>query len=467
MATATRKKPVLEAVKTAQEPVRTAVSDMDAILSGDFGSGSSESAISKVKTRAIVDDARVRQAAGELADKVIDVGHMTDDEKAATRVAILTANIDELRSAAPGNRQALGKLVAAVKSSISGLGEDFAQAQEFNASEMRVIEHAQIKLDEAKKKAAESEEDLKNAQARKLNIFHIRDRAIAAAIADGATADTAVKQAEADIEEAQRVAANMRDERLQDADFEESYATITRYVEETKTVIADRINMLDSEAINTQCEKEIKYKQKLQAAKNLESSQVEVDELHGKLELAVAEQDTLEVGSSDRAAKESEVSQLQRTYEQRKAYHDQQLVVFQELEHGTKALEVHETGLRVGLHAHKVALAQLVASSGIWVTEFRTQIAQIKATASQKAYHDMVELGFAVRQAHVKHSAEFAIGSLANVTDLAKRHPGQMRDLAAVASAMREGLQTAAAEWEKIEAETKAGNGGSTATPET
>jgi hypothetical protein len=135
------------------------------------------------------------------------------------------------------------------------------------------------------------------------------------------------------------------------------------------------------------------------------------------------------------------------------------MVVFQSMEKATIKLGIDEAALRAGLHAHKVTFAQLVADSQVWLVEFRNRVAQIKAMASQQASSDLIQLGSAVRQANARSSAEFAIGSLANITEQAEKHPAQMDDLATIATAMAEGLQSAAERWKVIEDKTKkAGN---------
>lgn len=435
---------------------QSSMSDLDNILGGNVG-GASAQVLSMPKSNTA--NARLREEAGQLAEEVIGMQEgMTKEQKLAVRMRILEANIESVRNALPDDRKSLGALVTNLSKNFKEIGEEFAHVQDLNADEQRVVDRAKEAQATALARIATARTDLQDAH-KKWNFLGRRDAAIAAATINLAKMEEAEKVANAAIATAIETAEDMRSERLQGADFEQSFETISICVAKTKQVLQERISALDAQCQEAQAKKVESFGHKQKAASNMEERTLEVEKLGAQYAQAVELKDSLEVGSSERVQEEAKVSDLQRQYEEAKAAHDQQMVVFQSMEKATTKLGIDEAALRAGLHAHKVTFAQLVADSNVWLVEFRNRVAQIKAMASQQASSDLIQLGSAVRQANARSSAEFAIGSLANITEQAEKHPAQMEDLAVIATAMAEGLQSAAARWKVIEDKTKKAGG--------
>lgn len=451
--------PRRKASPAATEPESSSgVVNINDILNGNFG-GSSGGA--KVKTEAAkkTADSRLRQQADGLADAVVEISDsMSPEEKLIARTRILEASIESVRGSLYDDRKSLGSLVASLSKNFKEIGEEFEHVQDFNQNEQRVISSAEQAHSLSLARITEAQTKLGEAH-KKWNFFGRRDSAVTEATTNLAKMEEAEKQARVGIEAAIKTAEDMRSERLQEADFEQSFDTISKCVDKTVMVLQERIQALSEQSEEAQNKKEEAFAGKQQAASNMEKKKGEVQTLAEQYAQAIEHRDTLEIGSSERVKQEAKVSDLQRQYEEAKAAHDQQMVVFQSMEKATAKLGIDESSLRAGLHSHKVTLAQLVADSNVWLVEFRNRVAQIKAMASQQASSDLIELGSAVRRENAKRSAEFAIGSLANITTQAERHPGQMEDLNVIASAMVEGLQSAAKRWTEIEKKTKeAGN---------
>ena len=455
MASGARRK----AEPAAETPSQPGVSPPGAInigniLNGDFGGGS---AVAKVETatRKGTTNARLREEANNLADEVVGLEEgMTDEQRIAVRTRILEASIETVRNSLADDRQSLGALVANLNKNFQDIGEEFKHVQDFNPDEQRVIDRAKQAHQTSLTRISEATTELQEAH-KKWNFFGRRESAVAEATANLAKMEADEKLANAAIEAAVKTAEDMRADRLQEADFEQSFQTISTCVNKTVQVLQERISALGVQATEAQNTKEQSFANKQQAALNMEAKKIEVEQLAAEYGQASEHRETLEIGSSERVKQEALVSEIQRKYDEAKAAHDQQMVVFQSMEKATAKLGIDEASLRAGLHSHKVTLAQLVADSGVWLVEFRNRVAQIKAMASQQASSDLIQLGSAVRRENAKRSAEFAIGSLANITEQAERHPAQMEDLSVIATAMAEGLQSAAARWKVIESKTK------------
>lgn len=453
----TRRKAEGPAGSGAVQPGTGTVS-LDNILAGNFG-GSSEGVKADVVSKKGTANPRLREEASQLADEVVGIEEgMSAEQKIAVRTRILEASIESVRNSLSDDRQSLGALVAKLNDNFKEIGEEFAHVQEFNTDEQRVIDRAIQAQQAALARVNEATTELQESH-KKWNIFGRREAAIAKATVNLAKMEEAEKVANAGIEEATKVAEDMRADRLQEADFEQSFQTITACVNKTVKVLQDRIQALGAQCAEAQDKKETSYANKQTAASNMEQRQTEVAQLAAQYAQESELRETLEIGSSERVKQEAKVSNLERKYEEAKAAHDQQMVVFQSMEKATAKLGIDETSLRAGLHSHKVTLAQLVADSDVWLVEFRNRVAQIKAMASQQASSDLIQLGSAVRRENAKRSAEFAIGSLANITEQAERHPAQMEDLSTIATAMAEGLLSHAKRWEAIEEKTKQAGG--------
>lgn len=459
MATVTKRKPVAAAVASASAS-GTSQDDslnVDKILGGDFGGG--EGQVVNMRTREVVQNARLRQQAGELADQALDIEEMTAEEKAAARQKILLARIEEMRQALPDDKKALGALVSTLNTSFQELKEGFAKVAEYNEGEQKVLANAEKAHEEAAAELKQAEQQVEGAQ-NKWRIFGIRNRAITNTQAALVAAQEAEQVAKTAIEVATATAQKMRDERLQGADFEDSFKFIEACVKQTKIAILERITNLELQSTEAQDKKVKSFERKQTAAKGMEELQVKVDELASRLQQESETRDQLPAGSSERVEADQKVSKTQREYEETRSSHDQRLAVYQEMEKAVKALEIQETALRVGLHAHKVELARLVAGSDVWVVEARNRIAEIKSLASQQASKDLIEVNVAVRKDNVRNSAAFALASLRLVTEQAERHPNEMADLDLFGNSMGEGLREFADRWKAVDDKIKAAEGG-------
>ena len=427
-------------------PAGNDTADIDRILSGDYGTD--QGAASQTKTRDVA-NVRFRQEAKQMADRVIDVETMTKDEQLVARKKILEAQIEEMRQALPDDKRALGALTSTLNASFRDLKEGFAKVAEYNSDEKRILTKAELVQVAAADKLAKANESLEKAQTR-TTWFGIRERSIASAESAIAEAEEAVETAKEAIGVATATAQKMRDERLQGADFEESFAFIEACVKQTKLAIGERIKHLDAQSNEAEAKRVQSFERKQTAAQNMETQQVKVAELQARFQQESEARDQLPAGSSERVAEDAKVVATQHEFEEARARHDQQLAVYQEMEKAVKALEIQESALRVGLHAHKVELARLVAGSDVWVVEARNRIAEIKSLASQQASKDLIEVNVAVRKDNVRNSAAFALASLRLVTEQAERHPAEMADLNVYGDSMGEGLQEFADRWKAV-----------------
>ncbi len=456
MATPRRKTPLPSTAPISGQPGDD-TPDIDRILNGNYGTD--QTVVSQVKTRDVITNVRFRQEANEMADQVIGVEAMSAEEKIKVREKILQAKIEQLRQALPDDKRALGALTSTLNSSFQDLKEGFATVAQFTSEEQRVIDDAERAHATAAEALNEATQQREKANS-KTTWFGIRERAVAgtqAALVAAQETEVATKTA---IEVATATAQKMRDDRLQNADFEESFAFIEACVKQTKIAITERIKNLTDQSSEAEAKRTQSFERQQTAAKNMETSQTKVDELAARFQQESEARDQLPAGSSERVEADAKVAATQHEFEEARARHDQQLAIYQEMEKAIKALTIQETALRVGLHAHKVELARLTAGSDVWVVEARNRLAQIKSLASQQASQDLIEVNIAVRKDNVRSSAAFALASLRLVTEQAERHPHEMADMGVYDDSMHEGLQLYADRWKAVSDQVKAENGG-------
>lgn len=446
-------------IDTAQAPTTDEAKGLSTadLLAGNFGGNTSPSVATQMPTFR-QKNARIRAEADALTEKVGQIVGMSEDEKATTRADILNAQLENLRTSLPTDQRALAEIVSSLTDSITEMDQAFADVQKFTSEEARIFGRAEEAHAAAMQRDAAATTALKKAETA-WNIFGRRARLTASATAEKTAAEAAVKSAFDAIAKAKTQAENARSVRLQGADFEESYKLIESAVRTTKAVLVERIGMLTKQSDSVQEAKVKSYQNKVNAAKQMEDLAADVERLAAKYAAEVQVRDSLEGGTEARAKKELEVSELQKEHQETKARHDQMLVVFQAMEKATAKLEIDEASLRSGLHAHKVGLANLTASSEIWLVEFQTRLAQIKGMASSEATAQLLQMGSVVRQQAAKSSAQFAIASLDSITVQAENHPAEMNDLGNIASAMSEGLQGITERWKKIDADARSRGG--------
>lgn len=453
MATARRSAPVQEEKPNADQSGEPILSTADLL---NLGAGSSTTvAISGVK------NARVREVATEVAERVSKIVGMSEAEKDQTRVSILNAQLEALREALPGEEKDIAELIASLDQSLIGMDDDFMKLQEFTPEEQRGIDRAA----EAHQSATVRFQTAEAALERVKNAVFFRGTRIAAAQAERTAAELEVKVTLDRQIEAKKIASRTRSRRLQGASIKESFARVEKNVQHTQRVLMERRQMTQKQYELNHTAKTTAYANKQAAAKAMEAATKDMERLQAKFTLESQQCQAIPAGTEARVKKEAEVSQIQRDLEQAKSAHDRAVVLYQDLEKATRKLELDEASLRGGIHSLDVMLADLTANSEIWKTEFETRLVQIKDTATQEATAELLQVGSLARQKNALASGQFLVASLEKLTTLAENSPAEIANLQTVRDATAEAVAGIAKRWEKITADAKksADSGGSSA----
>ncbi len=356
-------------------------------------------------------------------EKAVEENRSTEDIVSG----IINANFETLNGDVNATEADLQELMLHLRSMLDSCGGEFANLQELNDSELKLIDKA-TKAREVAEKEASDAESMSNAW----NIlFGYKNRKVKATKTDLTKKIELLKAAEAEAQRRYR-------ERLKNADIGESLNRIISQVQGMVGIVENMIVDVDGQIGALKNRKELAFDTKEKAARIMEERKTDLDDVEVKLKSAEAELTELANNSPEYTEQEKKIADLKEMRANLKGKFNIALGIFQSKERFVDQIVVHLEAQTTTKNNLKQLIGQLKSDTEERVTTYESGLQLIQSATAQEAASMYEEAGVKTDQKITEIAAKVLVGSEKDRIERVKKHPQRMTELHKVLVAMAE-----------------------------
>ncbi|MBT8326146.1 MAG: hypothetical protein KJP21_00400 [Bacteroidia bacterium] len=340
---------------------------------------------------------------------------------------IINANFETLNGDVNATEADLQELMLHLRSMLDSCGGEFANLQELNSSELKLIEVATKAREEAEQEAKDAE-NLSNAW----NIlFGYKNRKVKNTKQELEEKIEGFKNAEVEAQKRYR-------DRLKNADIGESLNRIISQVQGMVGIVENMILDVDKQIGALKNRKELAFETKEKAARIMEERKEDLDEVEGKLKQSESELTELANNSPEYTAQEKKIADLKELRANLKGKFNIALGIFQSKERFVDQIVVHLEAQTTTKNNLKQLIGQLKSDTEERVTTYESGLQLIQSATAQEAASVYEEAGVKTDQKITEIAAKVLVGSEKDRITRVKKHPQRMTELHKVLVAMAE-----------------------------
>ena len=334
---------------------------------------------------------------------------------------IIDSNFDTINGDVQESEQDLQELMLHLRSMLDSCGGEFAKLQELNPEELKVVA-------EAKKKLAEAEDDLKDAEgmSNAWNIlFGYKNSKIKNTKTEVTETTNGLKNAEIEANKSYR-------NRLRNADMEESLHRIISQVQGMTGIIEEMVEDTDIQIQALKNRKELSFATKEKAAEVMKIRKTDLETLESQLKREESSLLELQNNSPEYTAQEKKIADMREQRAQLKGKYNIALGIFQSKERFVEQIVIHLEAQTVTKNNLKQLIGQLKSDTEERITTYESGLQLVKAATAQEAASIYEDAGAKTDQKITEIAAKILVGSEKDRITRIKKHPKRMTELHSV-----------------------------------
>lgn len=334
---------------------------------------------------------------------------------------IIDSNFDTINGDVKESEQDLQELMLHLRSMLDSCGGEFAKLQELNPEELKIVA-------EAKKKLAEAEDDLKDAEgmSNAWNIlFGYKNSKIKNTKTEVTETITGLKDAETEANKSYR-------SRLRNADMEESLHRIISQVQGMTGIIEEMVEDTDIQIQALKNRKELSFATKEKAAEIMKVRKEDLVTLESKLKREETSLLELQNNSPEYTVQEKKIADMREQRAELKGKYNIALGIFQSKERFVEQIVIHLEAQTVTKNNLKQLIGQLKSDTEERITTYESGLQLVKAATAQEAASIYEDAGAKTDQKITEIAAKILVGSEKDRITRIKKHPKRMTELHSV-----------------------------------
>jgi hypothetical protein len=340
---------------------------------------------------------------------------------------IINANFETLNGDVNATEADLQELMLHLRSMLDSCGGEFANLQELNDSELKLIE-----LATKARKSAEREAEDAEAMSNGWNIiFGYKNRKVKSTRTELEKKVAGLKAAEAEAQKRYR-------DRLKNADIGESLNRIISQVQGMVGIVENMILDVDTQIVALKNRKELAFETKEKAARIMEERKVDLENVEDNIKQAESELTELANNSPEYTEQEKKLADLKERRANLKGKFNIALGIFQSKERFVDQIVVHLEAQTTTKNNLKQLIGQLKSDTEERVTTYESGLQLIQSATAQEAASMYEEAGVKTDQKITEIAAKVLVGSEKDRIERVKKHPQRMTELHKVLVAMAE-----------------------------
>lgn len=366
------------------------------------------------------------QEIAAIEAKYDEASKIKDQKERDLRMQILDADFRNLREAVRQEEQDLAQAVFGLNAILEGMGQDYVQLGKLSDDEEGLIKQAESNLEREKVERLQAEQTW--------NIFGRRERAVKQAEAE-------LQEAQQGVQEAQTEARRRARQRLMSASMEQSLQDFMHRVSKTIHIMETRMIEIDKQLQSVSVRKDAAFDIKQKAAEALEKLDQDLNAAESNLKREEEVLQTMINGTKEHAAQTETVSNLRAKVEELRGRRNTAFVLFQSKEKFAAELEIHEKTQMKLRDNQRMWITSLKSDTEERIVTFRSRLEAMKAMADQDVAKQLDDLGAAVDQSNAEYMARAGSASDRVRMEKIEAHPERVAKIAEVQANQAEAIQ--------------------------
>lgn len=343
---------------------------------------------------------------------------------------IIQANFGTLNQDVENTEKDLNELMLHLRAMLDSCGGEFAQLQELNDAEQKVVDRAKNAFADAEKALARAKDmpDLANL------LFGMKNRRVRKMSKE-------VEEALAEIKVSEEEANKMYRDRLKNADIKDSLHRIISQVSGMVRIIEGMISDVEEQIEALKTRKEVAFQTKEKAAEVMEQRQADLVDLEAKLKQAEQQLEELENASPEYTEQQKKIADLREQRAELKGRYHIALGIFQSKERFVDQIIVHLEAQTTTKSNLKQLIGQLRSDTEERITTYESGLQLIQSATAQEAASIYEDAGVKTDQLITEIAAKVFVSSERDRIERIKKHPSRMEQLHQVLVAMAQATQ--------------------------
>ncbi len=321
----------------------------------------------------------------------------------------------------------LQELMLHLRSMLDSCGGEFANLQELNDKEQKLVDNATKAREEAEK-AVEQADEMSDAWNL---LFGLKNRK------QKATKEE-VQQKIEELKAAEQQAQRLYRERLKNADIGENLNRIISQVQGMVGIVETLIIDVDKQIDALKTRKEIAFETKEKSATMMAKRKQELEDIEQHLQAAESELTELPNNSAAYTEQQKKIADLREQRVELKGKFNVALGIFQSKERFVDQIVIHLEAQTTSKNNLKQLIGQLKSDTEERVTTYQSGLQLIQSATAQEAASMYEDAGVKTDQAITEIAAKVLMGSEKDRLERVKKHPKRMSELHKVLVAMAE-----------------------------
>ena len=369
---------------------------------------------------------------GKLDQIEADIEKAIKQNKSTDEVVrdIIQANFGSLNQDVQNTEKDLNELMLHLRAMLDSCGGEFAQLQELNDSEQKVVDRAQAAYAHAEKALEKAKDmpDLANL------LFGLKNRRVKKMSKE-------VEESLAEIKTSEEEANKMYRDRLKNADIRDSLNRIISQVSGMVKIIEGMIGEVEGQIEALKLRKDMAFQTKEKAAEVMEERQADLVELEAKLKQAEIEIEELENSSPEHTEQQRKIADLREQRADLKGRYNIALGIFQSKERFVDQIVIHLEAQTTTKSNLKQLIGQLRSDTEERITTYESGLQLIQSATAQEAASIYEDAGVKTDQLITEIAAKVFVYSEKDRIERIKKHPSRMAQLHQVLVAMAQATQ--------------------------
>ncbi|MBK8709841.1 MAG: hypothetical protein IPN30_15350 [Flavobacteriales bacterium] len=340
---------------------------------------------------------------------------------------IINAKFESLNGDVESTEKDLQELMLHLRAMLDSCGGEFANLQELDESELKLVASAKSKLEAAGRDLTDA-----NGMSNAWNIlFGYKNSKVNRLTNELAASEQGVKQAEQDANRSYR-------ERLKNADIGDSLNRIISQVQGLSGVVEEMILEVEKQIDALKNRKELAFETKEKAAKVMESRKAELENLEALMKMEEKSLEELANNSPEYTEQQKKIADIRERRAEVKGKFNIALGIFQSKERFVDQIVIHLEAQTTTKNNLKQLIGQLKSDTEERVTTYESGLQLIRTATAQEAASIYEEAGVKTDQKITEIAAKVFVSSERDRIDRVKKHPERMTELHKVLVAMAE-----------------------------
>ncbi|MCC6911927.1 MAG: hypothetical protein IT224_07870, partial [Flavobacteriales bacterium] len=340
---------------------------------------------------------------------------------------IINAKFESLNGDVESTEKDLQELMLHLRAMLDSCGGEFANLQELDESELKLVASAKSKLEAAGRDLTDA-----NGMSNAWNIlFGYKNSKVNRLTNELAASEQGVKQAEQDANRSYR-------ERLKNADIGDSLNRIISQVQGLSGVVEEMILEVEKQIDALKNRKELAFETKEKAAKVMESRKAELENLEALMKMEEKSLEELANNSPEYTEQQKKIADMRERRAEVKGKFNIALGIFQSKERFVDQIVIHLEAQTTTKNNLKQLIGQLKSDTEERVTTYESGLQLIRTATAQEAASIYEEAGVKTDQKITEIAAKVFVSSERDRIDRVKKHPERMTELHKVLVAMAE-----------------------------